>query len=427
MSEFSSLDLTVIRILKHRDKYDMLRNGILPGTLEAPAEAIVKTLGKFFKENPDVKVATPTKFWPYFKLSHPKLKDEGIAIMSKMIELSGEDVEDDIQRGITKRLLEARIALDMTAALEKWNSGEELDLVNYVKLAADGIPVGGDEIPYADNDIAAMLEEDENDWGFKWRLSCMNASMRPLREGDFGIVAGRVDRGKTTWLVSELTHMAQQVRPLFNEDRPVIYLNNEGPGSRIVKRAYQAALGADNDQLIVWSKDGSLRERYLEAMGGWESFLVIDVHDRPMSFLEQVIQRLNPSLVVYDMLDVVPFDGGLMNGGTRTDQILEAAYQRGRLLSVKYKHSAIAASQLSAEAEGNPFPTLGMLANSKTGKPGAADWVAMLGSSSDPLMDNIRWISLPKNKLARTGSKKDPRQQVIFEGDIARVSNPINN
>ena len=67
-----------------------------------------------------------------------------------------------------------------------------------------------------------------------------------------------------------------------------------------------------------------------------------------------------------------------------------------------------------------------MLSNSKTGKPGAADWVAMLGASSDPLMDDTRWIGLPKNKLVRAGGVKDPRQMVAFEGNIARVTNPIN-
>lgn len=426
MSEFSSLDLTLIRLLKHREHYERYHRGVTPGLVDKPAEAILKTLGKFFSENPDAKVAMPEVFWPYFKLAHPKLKEEGVAILSRMIQMSADEVPAEVQSGVLARLTESRMALEMAGLLERYQAGEEVSLTNYLRQLGDNLPMGGDEIPYANTDIAAMLAEDENDWGFKWRLDCMNQSMRPMRPGDFGIMAGRVDQGKTTWMVSELTYMAQQIRPLFNEDRPIIYFNNEGPGGRIVKRAYQAALGVDNDELVRLSRAGTLRQQYLDAVGGWDSFQVIDVHDRPMSFLEQVIARLNPSLVVYDMLDVVPFDGGMANGGTRTDQILEAAYQRARLLAVKYSHAGIAASQLSAEAEGNAYPTLGMLANSKTGKPGAADWVGMLGSSTDPLMGNTRWISLPKNKLVRPGGKKDPRQQVIFEGNIARVHNPIN-
>ena len=45
----------------------------------------------------------------------------------------------------------------------------------------------------------------------------------------------------------------------------------------------------------------------------------------------------------------------------------------------------------------------------------------MMGSSNDPLMTKSRWISLPKNKLARPGSSKDPRCEVTFWGDRARL------
>lgn len=426
MSDFNSLDLTMIRLMKHREFYDMYHRGIPAGALDKPAEAIIKGYGKFFSENPDAKVATPDAYFPYFKLLHPKLKPEGEAILKRMIGLSADDVPAEVSAGILSRLADAAYALEVTTMLERYNAGDEVSVVHTIRALADKAPVGGDAIPYANTDIAAMLAEDENDWGFKWRLDCMNKHIRPLRGGDFGIIGARVDRGKTTWLASELTCMAKQVRDLFGADRPIVYLNNEGPGGRIVKRMYQAALGVDNNKLVELSREGTLRQQYLDAVGGWDSIQVIDVHDRPMSFLEQVVKRLNPSVVVYDMLDVVPFDGNMMNGGTRTDQILEAAYQRARIMSVKYDHAAIATSQLSAEAEGNAYPTLAMLSNSKTGKPGAADWVAMLGSSADPLMDDTRWISLPKNKLQRPGVSKDPRQQVIFDGNIARVSNPIN-
>lgn len=427
MAEASSLDLTLIRLLKHREFYDMYHRGIPAGALDKPAEAIIKGYGKFFKENATARVATPDAYWPYFKLLHPKLKPEGEAIMKRMVGLSADEVPAEVASGILARLADAAYALEVTALLERYNAGEEVGVVASIMALAERSPVTGDAIPYANDDIAAMLAEDENDWGFKWRLDCMNKSMRPLRPGDFGIIGARVDKGKTTWLASELSFMGPQVKPLFDgKERPIIYLNNEGPGGRINKRLYQAALGTNNDGLIELSRSGKLHQQYLDAVGGWNSVRVIDVHDKPMSVLEQIIRRLDPSIVVYDMLDVVPFDGGLMNGGTRTDQILEAAYQRARILGVKYGHAAIATSQVSAEADGDVYPSLAMLANSRTGKPGAADWIAMLGASSDPLMDNTRWISLPKNKLVRPRGTKDPRTQVMFEGDIARVSNPIN-
>ena len=110
--------------------------------------------------------------------------------------------------------------------------------------------------------------------------------------------------------------------------------------------------------------------------------------------------------------------------GQRTDQILEAAYQRARIWAVKYGALVLAASQLSAEAAGNLYPGLHMLSNSRTGKAGAADFVLMLGHSDDEMLKNSRWFSLPKNKLARSKGPKDPRIEVPFDGPRSRFNNP---
>ena len=84
----------------------------------------------------------------------------------------------------------------------------------------------------------------------------------------------------------------------------------------------------------------------------------------------------------------------------------------------------LATSQLSAEAAGNLFPGMHMLSNSKTGKAGAADFIMMVGASDDPLLRNSRWLSLPKNKLHRSGGPKDPRVEVPFDGPRSRFNNP---
>lgn len=421
-----SLDLTLLKLLKHRENYEKYARAIPEGAIEAHTKVLLKDLGSFFKENPECNLANVDDFASYFKLAHPKLKAESSAVLVGMIRAAAPDVPPEVAGGLVSRLTSARAAIDMASALEQWNNGDEFDLMRTLRLIADRAPVGQNKMPIVEYDIDAMLRDEENDWGFSWRLNCMNQSMRPLRPGDFGIVAARVDQGKTTWFASELTHMAQQVDVLFpDQNRSIIYLNNEGVGKRIIQRCYQAALNATVTDLVELSKKGTIRADYLKALGGREIIRVLDVHDHPLSSLEDMVARMNPAIVVVDMLDVVPFDGSANNGGTRTDQLLEAAYQRARFWAVKYDCAVIAASQLSAEADGNLYPPLASLANSKTGKPGAADWVAMLGASNDPLMRESRWVSLPKNKLARSGFPKDPRSEVIFKGDTARVENPL--
>lgn len=419
-----SLDLTLLRLLKYRENYDKWARAIPEGMVQPSTHILLKDLGSFFKENPDAKVGMPDAFIPYFTVKHPKLPDDKRAIYVAMLQKAGEDVPDSVRDGISTRLTNARIAMDMASMLEKFNQGEEIDLILSVREISDRIPVGGKALPYVTTSIEDLLKAEEDDWGFKFRLSCLNNSMRSARPGDFIILAARVDQGKTTMLASELTYFAPQIKHLFpNEpDKPIIYLNNEGMGSRIRLRMIQAALGATAPELVeINKKPGEVMRRYTEALGGKENIYILDVHDRPMSDLEDMVARTKPAVVVIDMLDVVPFDGVVGNNGTRTDQLLEAAYQRARIWGVKYGTLVIATSQLGSTAEGVLYPTLSQLANSKTGKAGAADAVVMMGSSSESDLAAFRWIGLPKNKLARAGQKKDPQAQVHFKGDIARL------
>jgi replicative DNA helicase len=419
-----SLDLTLLKLLKYKENYDKWARAIPEGMVQASTHVLIKDMGMFFKENPDAKAAMPDAFVPYFHVKHPKLPEDKRAIYSAMLQKAGEDVPDAVRDGISSRLTNARIAMDLATMLEKYNAGEEVDLILNVREISDRIPVGGKALPYVTTSIEELLKAEEDDWGFKFRLSCLNSSMRSARPGDFMILAARVDQGKTTMLASELTYFASQIKTLFPEtpDRPIIYLNNEGMGSRIRLRMIQAALGVTAAELVEINRTpGEVMRRYQEALGGKENIYILDVHDRPMSDLEDMVARTNPAVVVIDMLDVVPFDGVVGNNGTRTDQLLEAAYQRARIWGVKYGTLVIATSQLGSTAEGVLYPTLSQLANSKTGKAGAADAVIMMGSSTDGDLAAFRWIGLPKNKLARAGQKKDPQAQVHFKGDTARL------
>lgn len=420
----SSLDVTLLRFLKHRDKHELYMRGVPKDGLEKVTSLILTCYGEFFKENPAAKVAMPEDFWPFMKLKYPKMKPEGEALIQAMLKQAGPEVPTDTQDGLARRLAELRAALEVQSALELYNLGEEVDLVATLRTIAERTQPGVSDLPIVVDDINDLLKEEENDTGLRWPLACLNESMRPLRSGDFVAYAARVDTGKTTGLCHIATHMAPQLEAYYGERRPAVWLNNEGPGRRIKQRAYQSALNATVPELVEWSKDGSIQERYIKAMGGWDSLVIVDVHDKPLSYLEDVIRRLRPGLVVTDMLDVVPYDGTATNGGSRTDQILEAMYQRGRMWGVLYDTAHLAASQLSAEADGEIYPKLSMMANSRTGKPGAVDAVIMAGTSQDESMQSTRWISLPKNKLARLG-KKDPRCAVQFNADRGRLSDPV--
>ncbi len=420
-----SLDLTILRLLKHRDRYELYHRAVPKAVLEPHTRIILDDFGKFFAES-EAKVADGDGFLSWFLLAHPKLKPEPKALLTGIIKNAQANVPEGVEQGILARLEDARQAAALTSLLEKYNAGEEVSVMRVVQQLAESVPMDRADLPEADFNIDRMLDDEQNDWGFHWPQDAINQSMRSLRPGDFGIIGARVDIGKSSKIAHAVAHWAPQVDQLFpGEERTIIWLNNEGPGNRLNQRLVNATLNMNMEEMVNARASGrNLWDEVLQAWGGRRVVTVYDVHDRPLSFLENIVRRTKPVIVVVDMLDNVPFDGTVGNGGQRTDQILEAAYQRARIWGVKYNTAVLATSQLSAEAAGNLFPGMHMLSNSKTGKAGAADFIMMVGASDDPLLRNRRWLSLPKNKLHRSGGPKDPRVEVPFDGPRSRFNNP---
>ncbi|AQT27795.1 AAA family ATPase [Ralstonia phage RS-PI-1] len=388
---------------------------------------ILKDFGKYFDANPGVKVIEPGPFTTYFSLLHPKLKPESVAVYKARFKELSKDPEPGTEDGILERLVSVRTAAKLQSLLDDFDGGEA-DMSAALRVINDeheAFFLRRKKHPKVRDRIEDILEEDENDTGFHFRLNCLNESMRPLRGGDFGIVAARVDTGKSSFFASELTFFAPQVDILYpGRERTIVVFNNEGPGKRLKHRLYNAALRKTTKELIALKQSGTIYDSYVEAVGGRDVIYVFDVHDYTMSELEDIVKELDPAGIVIDMLDNVQADGTATNGGTRTDQILEWLYQRARVWAVKYDAWVIATSQLSGDAEGEIFPKLSMLANSKTGKAGAADFVLMIGRSDSPDLQNSRFISLPKNKKRRDGGPQDPRREVTFDGPRSIFSDP---
>jgi replicative DNA helicase len=413
-----SLDLTLLRVLKTRDAFERFYGSLPEAGIENNTRILLKDFASYFEANPGVDAIDPAGFRTYFALKHPKLKPEVLSVYTKQIKELAKEPEPGVADGLRERLASVRTASRLQQALEEWDGGEG-DLTSALRQINDDHEtwlMKRKQHPLVKDRIEDILHEDAEDIGFHWRLTCLNESMRPLRSGDFGIVAARVDTGKSSWFASELSFMAPQVDQLYpGEDRTIIVFNNEGPGKRLKHRLYNAALEANTKQLVQYSKEGTIYERFVKAQGGRDVFKILNVHDYTMAELEDIVKDLNPAIVVIDMLDNVQADRQATNGGTRTDQILEWLYQRARIWAVKYDCAVIATSQLNGDADGQIYPTLAMLANSRTGKAGAADFVLMIGRSASPDLQNSRFISLPKNKKRRDGGPQDPRSEVSFD------------
>jgi replicative DNA helicase len=378
----------------------------------------------------DVPEVSIDPFYVWFCLRHPTLNTEQQELYKALLTRAlTEPVDPETERGILPRLLSAEYASNVTDAVTRFNEGAEIDLAATLRHLADEHEKDTgkkSKVPEVEEGIDTILQEDMVDGGLHWRLDCLNLCMRPLRGGDFIILAARPDKGKSSFIASEVTHMAPQFDTYYGEShgRSVVIMCNEGPGRRIVQRVYQAALNLTVQEMIVKSTKGILSTEYASAVGSLDRIRVMNIHDFFNYEVEEILKRVRPGLVVMDMIDGIKFGGFASNGGQRTDQILEAQYSWARLMAVKYDCPIIATSQISADGDGISFPTLSMLANSKTGKQGTADAIITVGALNDPVYAASRFIGLTKNKLARAGAPQSPRCEVMFDPSRSRYSMP---
>lgn len=433
-----SLDITALRLLKVRERYERLARSVPKPALQAMTASLLEDFGQFFREFPDAERIEQGPFLMWFKgFRHPNLKPEDVVLYSTVIEKAMEDVPATVEAGLMARLVAADAATKVTALLEKWNNGDEVDLQASMTTIMDNYAASVDrkvKNPQVLDPIEDLLKAEENDVGMHWRLPCLNRHIKPLQSGDFVVIAARPDKGKTTFCASELTHMAAQIDGLFpGEGRSILWFNNEGPGRKIVMRNFQAALNATPEDLVKWSnapcttpelaaKYSSLvREKYAAALGGRPGVLrIFDIHGMWNHEVEDLMRKYKPALVLFDMVDNIKFGGEANNNGSRTDQLLEAMYQWARMMGVKHDCAVLATSQLSADADGVTFPTLPQLKDSKTGKQGAADVIITIGAVNDPVLENSRYMGTTKNKKVRTGKSASPKTEVVFDGMRSR-------
>ena len=411
------IDIILLRLIKYRHNFFKLKDIIPLTNLTPQTTQIVEDFHKYFIDYPSHKQIDLLTFMPRFRNWHPGMTDEMFTSYTNIFRNIAPDADEDQERNIMSDLSGIELATKMANVAQSYSDGDMTeDLYSIVVNLMDKYRMrrGLKATTWIDTDIGELLQEEFDDSGIRWRLGCLNMSTRPLRPGDFIVVAGRPDKGKTSLITSEITFMA----PQLPKDRNVLWLNNEGPGKRIKPRLYQSALGLSMSEMKQRYVAGTLKDDYNKAVGREDKIRIIDIHGQNVGQVETLIEENNPGIIVYDMIDNIRGFGE----AARTDLQLEEMYKWARERSVKFDCIGIATSQISNDGDGQDYPTLGMLKDSKTGKQGACDALIMIGARNDVAFAGSRFIGMPKNKIRRPEGPSDPRTEVLFDGLRARYS-----
>lgn len=265
------------------------------------------------------------------------------------------------------------------------------------------------EPEFVTTDLSKILENQIKRPGLRWRLNILNKSLGSLRKGDFGFIFARPETGKTTFLTSEVSHMALQCNK-------VLWINNEEQGDKVMFRVYQAVLGANKQQILKYPH--AAQQKFDAQVGG--KIRMIDDAGISKNAVENLCEQVKPDLIVIDQIDKIK---GF--NADREDLTLGKIYIWGRELA-KLHAPVIGVCQADGTAEGVQWLHMGHVANAKTSKQAEADWIMGIGVRSDQGFENVRYLNICKNKL--TGDEdsdeflRHGKLEVVIEPEIARYA-----
>lgn len=261
---------------------------------------------------------------------------------------------------------------------------------------------------FVTDDIEELYASMAKEKGLRWRLSSLNRALGEIRKSNFGFVFARPESGKTTFLASQLTFMAQQA------EGPIIWFNNEQGGPDVRKRILQAYFAITEHELD--SDPAKWNKLYTEA-GMRGKLILFDKGDFTKREVERVCRKYKPSLVVFDQIDKIK---GF--GADRNDLELKAIYQWARELCKIYC-PVIGVCQAGASGEDRKWLTMNDVDNSKTGKQGEADWILGIGKIHEQGFEQVRFLHLSKNKLHPEDSReRHGKWQVFIKPEVAQYA-----
>lgn len=411
------IEIDLINVLKNKDNYIKYKKYIKQHAISKETKNILDNIGLYFDTYTSITDINWGDFRSWFlyvvnKGLSKQEEEEYTEIFNKLTSYKTTTLSEDIVKNFIKLDYATKIADKLQLILDGNSKHKledlQLDIEEYCTSADIDLSTATSEI---DTNLTTLLNKCVRSGGYYWKLEDLNRSIGPVHKGDFIVVAARTETGKTTLITQEATHLASQDK----DHRPVLIFNNEEMGEKIALRAYQSTLNMTIGDLQVNEK--TVEASFNTAMKGPNKFKLIDEADLNIRYCEQQIKRLNPCVIVFNVLDKIQ---GFNNSGNEEQRQRKLAiWARG--ISKKYDAIVFDIAQADGSAEGQQWVYKNQIYGSKTGIPAEADVLITIGMVHDATKRNIRYIHIPKNKLPGD-SKTDPSKkhgylEVEFDGE----------
>jgi len=375
------------------------------------------SLFKFHEQSTEESVLDD--FVVFYYTLYPMVKPEERQFLDNIFEKVGVlEVDEALTLDYLNKHLNQTVATSVAIkALEVSQGRAEMSEVFELLDSVQNEQEAPSEDLFISDDLELLVNDVITSQGLRWRLNTMNKMVGSLRKGDFGFVFARPETGKTTFLASEVTFMAEQAKQ--QGLGAVLWLNNEEQGSKVMLRCYQSVFGITQQELFT--NLNYYKDEYEKRIG--HHLRIYDNAKLVKADVERICKELNPSLIICDQLDKVYWADN-----ERHDLKMKAIYQWGRELSKMYG-AFIGVCQAGGEGEGKKYLNMDDVDSSKTAKQGEADFMIGIGKTHTDGEEFLRFLSICKNKLAgdvdTIPELRHGKMPVIIQPETARYKDSV--
>ena len=413
-------DLTLIKVLcTDKPTAYKYRPFIKPYALTDEGKVLFKDVFDYYESFDSIDYIDINRFATWFhQLQHPDYNEEKHELYTelfKRLDKEKIDTEDAFYKEIVKHYKKEEVKFKIEQALDK-NKFNSAKIAKYVQQYDKDVDLI-EEQDYTFNAFNDIFVKTTRAHGLRWRLSGLNKSIGPLIPGDFGIIAAYVDTGKSKFVASEASHMAQQLK-----EGSVLWFNNEGPEDRVLMQLWCATLKATPEDIKRYPDQAE--KKYTEKMNGDKDRIkVFDAIGFTVDDIRAKAEKYNAKLIIIDMLD------HFTASSKKTDAEvirLKNLYRDIRDVSKDFcpvlgtsqcDGSVVWKDKFTQEASFQEFIGMHQLDYSRSAKQAAAEFIITIGRN--PEYPSTRAIHVPKNKLPGdgTGAYRNIKERVVFDGD----------
>ena len=412
-------DLIILKALSNKKHFMGVYNSIPKDMLDPLSNEVLKLYDRYFiqyaHDSIDYNVLST-----WVLLNHHDSTRRG-QLLRVINTIQQTDIAPEVLENVSNQIEELAFSGKLGNLLSKYNAGEDIDLTYEVELLAKKTRERMEILSnkkWASDDILQYLEADADDSGLQFdTFDILKQNLKGLHAGHNIAVVAPTDKGKTSLLCRIAVDMAKQAKNIDEyKDSCILYLVNEGLAETITPRIYCTALAVTRDKALQMARQGTITKAYEQVVGRRDCIRLVNIHGMNVAQVAKIIEAHKPYLVITDMTGRIRSN---RSKGINELQELEDVWNSMRELSAIHKFIHIGTIQVSAEGMNNLFPPLTAMQWSKVGIQTTLDLCIMIGAvTDDESMVDMRGVSTPKNKLARSGKRADNRFTVHFEPEL---------